>query len=400
VLRAGVLALAVASLVVQMLGAEVSFLTYGEYYGEFAIYRGAPLYQLGRAWPILGHALLFGSAHGDMAWIGVSEGQASIDWSSLAVLSGLLALTALGLALAWRCRGAVPGRLPGVYPLALVILAAAVSLALLARWRNDPRFGGGEDYLALLQSLAQASRADDLVLLGNHIYTDFFFNHNRSPARWYALDRGAATSERTLGLLAWSVQHYRRIWLVTDLGRNSGVERPLEAWLTQHAYKIDEAVFSPYARLLLYDTGTSPPAARQPLHARFGESIELTAFDLSFAGPAEPARLTLTWRALAPMGQDYTVFVQMLDANGQLIWQADRSPVDGFRPTSSWAAGEVIADRYGWQVPPGLPPGEYRLIAGLYDWQSGERLAVKDAHGAPLGDYVVLGTVAIQHPQE
>jgi hypothetical protein len=187
------------------------------------------------------------------------------------------------------------------------------------------------------------------------------------------------------------------MWLVTDLSPDLA-ERPVEGWLTQHAYKVEEASFSPYARLLLYDTAAGAQTAGQAVNARFGESIELSAFDLAFSTPADPVRLTLTWRALQPTAQDLTVFVQMLDVGGRLAWQVNRYPVDGFRPTSSWRAGEVIVDRYGWQLPAELAPGDYQLIAGLYDWRTGKRLPIADARGAPLGDYLVLGSLSVPAP--
>jgi hypothetical protein len=369
-------------------------LRYGEQYGQLATQASSALYRLGQRWPVFGHALLFHPANWDGAWVQVSGNQIAIDWIALLILVSFFLLTALGLIISYRRRHDRARRWLDLYQFILVGLAVCVSLTLLIRSRNDNRFGGGDDYYGLLQTLAAASLPGDLVLLNNHVYTDFFFNHNRSLSRWYALDRHVGTAERTERLLARSTQHYRRIWFVTDLLPDSTAERPVEAWLTQHAYQVDEDVFSPYARLLLYNTTDSPQSARQSLNVRLGESVELTAFDLAFYPRYEPVRLTLYWQALSALPQDLTVFLQLLDDSGQLVWQVDRYPVDGFRPTSSWAVGEIIVDRYGWQLPPELPPGEYRLIAGLYDWQTGQRVPVFDSHGAPLGDYVVLDVLS------
>ncbi len=48
-------------------------------------------------------------------------------------------------------------------------------------------------------------------------------------------------------------------------------------------------------------------------------------------------------------------------------------------------AGVTLADTQQLTLPPDLPPGVYTLIAGLYDWQSGER----------LGDVVELGVIEV-----
>jgi len=45
-------------------------------------------------------------------------------------------------------------------------------------------------------------------------------------------------------------------------------------------------------------------------------------------------------------------------------------------------------------LPLTLPPGEYTLIAGLYDWQSGERLSATGASARTDGA-AKLGTIQI-----
>ena len=45
-------------------------------------------------------------------------------------------------------------------------------------------------------------------------------------------------------------------------------------------------------------------------------------------------------------------------------------------------------------LPATLPPGEYKVIAGLYNWQSGERLPVR-GKAARADGAVQLGTIQI-----
>jgi hypothetical protein len=95
------------------------------------------------------------------------------------------------------------------------------------------------------------------------------------------------------------------------------------------------------------------------------------------------------------VAEDYAVFVQLLDEGGGLKAQVDRSPVGGFRPTSSWRPGEMITDNYGLALPEELAPGRYRLIAGLYSPASMERLVVITNDGAQQQDHVTLGEVLV-----
>jgi hypothetical protein len=55
--------------------------------------------------------------------------------------------------------------------------------------------------------------------------------------------------------------------------------------------------------------------------------------------------------------------------------------------------GEVITDPYLVQLSPDLPPGDYRVIAGLYLLATGQRLAVVDAEGNAVDDKVEVGIV-------
>jgi hypothetical protein len=381
------------SIAVQIVGSGVSFLRYGDHFSELARPISPALYGIGSKWPILGHALLFQPENWDVAWVQVSANRVTIDWVVLTMLAGLVILAGLGLAVQYWRRA-------GLYQLLMIGLAAFVSLTLLLRSADDNRFGGGEDYLELLKTLAMVSDADDLVLLDNHIYTNFFFNYNRSLSRWYALDQQANMPDRTVHLLTRSVQQYASIWLVTDRSPDFASDRLVEAWLSQHAYKVNETVFSPYARLVQYDSRTVPEAARRVLNVRLGRNVELMAFDLSFLDRSEPVRLTLYWQALQSISQDYTVFVHLIDSSGHLAWQVDRYPVDGFRPTTSWEVGDIVVDRYAWRLPLELPPGEYRLITGLYDWQTGQRLPASGSQATPLGDSVVLASLSVPPPAD
>ena len=58
--------------------------------------------------------------------------------------------------------------------------------------------------------------------------------------------------------------------------------------------------------------------------------------------------------------------------------QKDQPPLSGAYPTSLWDTGEIIADEIMISVPAELSAGEYQLVIGLYDFNTGHRLAVPD----------------------
>ena len=94
--------------------------------------------------------------------------------------------------------------------------------------------------------------------------------------------------------------------------------------------------------------------------------------------PGEKLRLTLYWRALQPIQDDYTVFVHMARADGSTLIQQDVQPQDGTRPTSSWATDEWIEDSHELYIPKDAIPNVYWLKVGMYSRSTMQRLLVVD----------------------
>jgi len=80
-----------------------------------------------------------------------------------------------------------------------------------------------------------------------------------------------------------------------------------------------------------------------------------------------------------------------------LYGQWDNPPVRGTYPTTDWSVGETVFDQYLIPLKEDAPLGEYRLLVGLYDPASGQRLAVLDDQGQAVGDTVQLSqSVVVQ----
>jgi len=127
---------------------------------------------------------------------------------------------------------------------------------------------------------------------------------------------------------------------------------------------------------------TSPRLDEQ-LDADFGRQLRL----VGYAYDVPTATLHLVWQASPGAGADYTVFVHLMDAAGSRLAGVDAQPPV---PTSQWASGEVVVDERVVPIPDDLPPDDYRLVVGLYQPDTGERLPVLDEAGVPLGDSLTL----------
>ncbi len=157
-----------------------------------------------------------------------------------------------------------------------------------------------------------------------------------------------------------------------------------------------------WARLGIYRRvgralATAPPDAQDapshPLQAEFAEGITLLGYDLapSSARAGQELEVVLHWQARTPPSRDYNVFLHLRDAADRSVAQADGLPSwYGPQPTSSWPPGKVVLDAHLLSLPADLAPGRYRLVAGLYDWRTLERLPL-----ASGGDEVELATLTM-----
>jgi hypothetical protein len=133
-----------------------------------------------------------------------------------------------------------------------------------------------------------------------------------------------------------------------------------------------------------------PPEAQMERPPVFGAAIALRGAQIT---PGEGGlRVRLWWEALAPLDRDYTVFVHLVDEEGQLVGTGDRPPLEGGFPTRLWRPGDGVADEHVVPLPAGLPSGVYTVQVGWYDPLTGARLpAMRDGERLPQ-DAVTVGT--------
>ncbi len=170
------------------------------------------------------------------------------------------------------------------------------------------------------------------------------------------------------------------VWLVTEGGSGPALTAIREGQPVAES-GMPELVLRPAVPLEL------PRDARRPDPVRFGDAVELAGWRVEpMASPdAETWALTLYWQVESALDGDYHVFAQLLDADGQVVGQADGVPLGGQSPTSIWRSGDRLRDRRLFSALPG--PG-FSLLLGLYDPKSGARLeAIHDGQRLPNDAY-------------
>jgi len=163
-----------------------------------------------------------------------------------------------------------------------------------------------------------------------------------------------------------------------------------EARETLGAVRVGEAKLAP---------PESAPSVAQPLSVDLAGGITLRGYDLAPVGgetqtlrrvaPGEAITLTLYWEARETPAADYQIFVHLLGAGPEPVAQGDGPPLMGDYPTTMWAPGEVIVDPHLVALPADLPPGQYRLLVGMYNLETLARLARLDG----AGDSIEIPTV-------
>jgi hypothetical protein len=135
------------------------------------------------------------------------------------------------------------------------------------------------------------------------------------------------------------------------------------------------------------------------LDVRFGEHVRLLGYDLADGPvrPGAPVDLTLYWQTDKVLTDRYKVFTHLIGETwnadgGNFLWgQQDNEPQADQLPTTRWAPGEVIVDRYRVKVEPQAPAGAYTVEVGMYGLLDSARLPASTG-----GDAVVVGGVTVK----
>ena len=116
----------------------------------------------------------------------------------------------------------------------------------------------------------------------------------------------------------------------------------------------------------------TPPTPSVRRVSNFGGQFELIGYDLA------DSSITLYWRALKEAEADYTAFVHVLDASGQIVVQRDAQPQNGGYPTSLWAKGEYVTDTIE------IATAGNSIEIGWYVAETGERLKTDEGDSLRL----------------
>jgi len=194
-----------------------------------------------------------------------------------------------------------------------------------------------------------------------------------------------------------------RVYYINQVMRHLGGDEWDAAWKAdQQTQPLWSLAFDDVTYVWVYGAPPEQPAAGGPevdVDYRLGEHIQLKRVRLSSwtLAPGETLTVVPVWKSDGMVEKNYTVFCHVLSTSGDLVAQRDSPPIYGFRPTTTWRAGEIIEDSYDIPLDGDLPPGEYDLSVGMYDIETMERLAAFNAAGERLPEgRIVLGSLTVK----
>jgi len=189
--------------------------------------------------------------------------------------------------------------------------------------------------------------------------------------------------------------------VVGSLGRQDIFRR---AWgFDDGTFRYD--VYEPLPHLL---ERSEPPVINAPAEGDviFGDTVRYLGHDLGGLEfwPGRRLYAHLFWQPFGGALADYSIFIHLLDSEGNLIttWDGVAAPSPyGYYSTRVWEAGEIISDERIFELPDGVAPvGEgFQLAIGIYDPVTMQRLPVT-VNGEPAGDSLVIENRIVALPSE
>lgn len=271
----------------------------------------------------------------------------------------------------------------GVWLIAII----GVSGAALNNHYHNPAFAKSPAWQEALNYVHRHAKTGDALIYTFPSPVIGYYNEDRLPL--YLIPYSNTTpAEQARNELATLLERHGRVWLIPGQAFNPVADQ-VEPWLNELGIRT-EASFMRQVHVAVYESPARFVSELTPQPTQFAVPIELLGFRLHSDDNLRPGKrlsVTLAWQAQESLSTDYTVFTQVLGPDGRVYGQWDNPPRRGSAPTSGWPVGETIFDPYDIPLAEEMPPGDYRLIIGLYDSQSLERVAVLNP---TAGDYVML----------
>jgi hypothetical protein len=142
------------------------------------------------------------------------------------------------------------------------------------------------------------------------------------------------------------------------------------------------------------------PEAANPINAFYGD-LELVAIETEPVTVEEGGRvpITLYWRAVGPIGEEYSIYLHALGREDQEIGKIDTYPGGGSLPTTMMEPGVIIRDSYSIELDPSFEaPTRLRMLVGVWEPETGEIIHPTSGAGDDLGS--IISETGVAYPSD
>jgi uncharacterized membrane protein len=315
------------------------------------------------------------------------------DRYTLVAVPGLALMVGLGIIACWE---ALTGSWAWLGRVTAMVLLFAVVMAPLPQLRaayGDPTYWR-EDFRRAAAYLAQKTTAGDtVIMLGSWQPITHYYRGPASLLRFPQSGDSVQSEEEVVSLLREHVQPGGRVRLVMYSWETVDPQGLVEGQLRAHCEIRGEhwqrETGQRPIRVMNFAAcdGDFDVEPRRSLDAVWGDQVALSGYRLVNFSPGRQAHVVLWWRTLRRPDRDYSVFVHLLDDQGNIIKQFDKLPLSDFYPMRAWPPNVDQRDDYPLKIPAQADLEGAWLAIGLYDARNGIRLPVVQG-GVPVGDFI------------
>jgi hypothetical protein len=182
---------------------------------------------------------------------------------------------------------------------------------------------------------------------------------------------GTPPGEYSLGIGLYDPETMMRLPILESAGHQAGM------------YFLDRITVSkPDRQPTVEELGIQHPVT---VHYETGMTLLGYSAERDYLPLGDFYRLALFWRADAPLSDDYSVTIRLLDSDGAVALSRTSEPSAGRYHTTYWAEGEMVRDNHALRIPADFPEGQYRLQLMVID-SAGRIVDVQSAAGVSVLD--------------
>lgn len=194
---------------------------------------------------------------------------------------------------------------------------------------------------------------------------------------------------------------HARLWVLRGYDTVTDPRGQIRQWLTDHGRPFEDVVFRGPSNIRVqgWIVGEAPPERAAATDGPLTAGYRPVRGDVTAGGSA---RVAIAWRPDAPVDRPLRAYLALVDEEGRIWAQQDDPAVGPAWTAAAWRRGQWTPDPRAFRIPPGTPPGDYRVELGAY-FPGGSAIEFETAAGRawrlPVGELTVRRGIGLADPK-